>query len=235
MPKSMSTKQNKAKRIVSGIVSVLLVLSVCFCLLVSVQILTDGYVSFFGHSFFRVATGSMEPAIPVGTIIITHEEFDDIEEGDIISFVSQEGTTKGKVITHRVMDIIFSEKGSKLLQTKGDANLSIDSSYVGKDNYIGTVVWQSSESNIMKLFAVITNKFGFVFLIAMPILIVAAVILSSCVSRMKKDVMEAMDTLAAVEKKEKEVHEETEEEMRERIKKELLEEMGQSEQFNAEP
>ena len=149
--------------------------------------------------------------------------------------MSQEGTTKGKVITHRVMDIIFSEKGSKLLQTKGDANLSIDSSYVGKDNYIGTVVWQSSESNIMKLFAVITNKFGFVFLIAMPILIVAAVILSSCVSRMKKDVMEAMDTLAAVEKKEKEVHEETEEEMRERIKKELLEEMGQSEQFNAEP
>lgn len=237
MLKSTDTKKYNVKRIFSGIASMLLVASVIFCLYASVKILTDGYVSFFGYSFFRVATGSMEPAIPVGSITITqHENFADISKGDIISYVSQDDGTKGKIITHRVMDIVFSQNNGKLLQTKGDANLSIDSSYVNVDNYIGTVVWQSSESKIMNFFALISNKFGFIFLIAAPILIVAAVVLSSCVNRMKKDVMQAMDALAAEEKADEvDVYEETEEEMRERIKKELLEEMEKGEQFIAEP
>lgn len=237
MLKCTDAKPNKIRHIISGVVSILLVISVLFCLFVSVQILTDGYVSFFGYSFFRVATGSMEPAIPVGAITITHhKEFDEISKGDIISYISQEDRTKGKIITHRVIEIVFTKNNDMLLQTKGDANLSTDASYVDEENYIGTVVWQSSESKIMNFFALISNKFGFIILIAAPILIVAAVVLSSCVNRMKKDVMDAMDALAAADEQARDADskEETEEEMRERIKKELLEEMEQSEQITSE-
>ena len=86
--------ENTNKRSVKAmniLVSVTLVLAVVLCFLVVTQVLTKGYVSLFGHSLFRVVTGSMEPEIPVGAILLAKEvEITELRIGDIVCFFSLE-------------------------------------------------------------------------------------------------------------------------------------------------
>ena len=63
------SKETKTKT--GGIVSaVILVLAVVLAMVVCIQVLTRGYVTIAGNSLFRVVTGSMEPTMPVGSILI---------------------------------------------------------------------------------------------------------------------------------------------------------------------
>ena len=85
--------QNKktSYKLVSGIVSVLLLLAVCCCIFAFAQKMNKGYVSFLGYSLFRVTTGSMEPTITIGELIITQDvPIDKVELKDIISFFSKD-------------------------------------------------------------------------------------------------------------------------------------------------
>ena len=71
-----------------------------------------------GLQIFEVVSGSMEPAIPTGSIVYVEEtEPSQAEEGDVIAFYSATGS--GAVITHRVVQnrVVSGE-----LITKGDAN-----------------------------------------------------------------------------------------------------------------
>lgn len=86
-----------------------------------------------GQKTFAVLSGSMEPEIPVGAIVMT-EEVDpaEIEAGQIITY-SIGGTT---MVTHRVTE---NNKAEKYLITKGDANDVEDGSPVTYDQVVGHV------------------------------------------------------------------------------------------------
>ena len=135
------SKETKTKT--GGIVSaVILVLAVVLAMVVCIQVLTRGYVTIAGNSLFRVVTGSMEPTMPVGSILICRDTpIDDIREGDIVCFRSMGSAGVGKIITHRVVAVLQNGDGETLLETRGDANLSADGNYVQADNLIGRVVW----------------------------------------------------------------------------------------------
>ena len=85
-----------------------------------------------------VLTDSMEPTIKSGDLILIKViDFDDVEEGDIISFFEsvKERTT---TVTHRVKTIIYDDNGNKVeFITKGDANNIEDGDRVTKDMFIG--------------------------------------------------------------------------------------------------
>lgn len=85
-----------------------------------------------------VLTDSMEPTIKSGDLILIKViDFDDVEEGDIISFFesAKERTT---TVTHRVKTIIYDDNGNKVeFITKGDANNIEDGDRVTKDMLIG--------------------------------------------------------------------------------------------------
>ena len=90
-----------------------------------------------GLQIFEVVSGSMEPAIPTGSIVYVEEtEPSEAEEGDVIAFYSAAGS--GAVITHRVVQnrVISGE-----LVTKGDANEKEDVNPVSYDYYLGKVVF----------------------------------------------------------------------------------------------
>lgn len=70
-----------------------------------------------GMRCFAVTSGSMEPALPVGTLVLTEAvSFDAIREQDVLTFSSQDGQS---FFTHRVTAV---DAQAKLLYTKGDAN-----------------------------------------------------------------------------------------------------------------
>lgn len=85
-----------------------------------------------------VLTDSMEPTIKSGDLILIREvDFDDVEEGDIISYFESE-TQRTTTVTHRVIEIIYDDNGNKLeFVTQGDANNIEDSDHVTRGKLIG--------------------------------------------------------------------------------------------------
>ena len=87
----------------------------------------------FGFNMLNVETGSMEPVLPVNTLVFVQSaEPETIKEGDIITFVINE---KGTLATHRVINI---NSGKRIFVTKGDANNTDDGS-ISWDNVVGVM------------------------------------------------------------------------------------------------
>lgn len=84
-------------------------------------------------------SGSMEPEYHVGSLIYVKQvNTDELEEGDVITFVADENNT---VVTHRIENVV-NENGTRKFQTKGDANDVADAKLVHNKNVLGTPTFQ---------------------------------------------------------------------------------------------
>lgn len=93
------------------------------------------------YSFMRTLTGSMEPAIPVHSFIVTEAvDPESLQVGDIITFRSTESKLEGALNTHRITSV-YEEGGQLMFHTKGDANAVEDSESVSSINVVGKVVF----------------------------------------------------------------------------------------------
>lgn len=120
---------------VCGLLVLILVVNVTF--IVKSYIYPDRVPDFLGYKPFIVLSGSMEPAIQAGDLIITKViEPEKIAVGDIIAFEAEKNT----IVTHRVTDV-RTEEGLSFL-TKGDANTGADARAVGVDDLEGIYLWR---------------------------------------------------------------------------------------------
>ena len=86
-----------------------------------------------GYQIYNVVTGSMEPEIPVGSVLyVEYTEPEVLEEGEVIAFDNGEG-----VIAHRVVE---NRRVAGEITTKGDANADVDLYPVEYSAVIGRVV-----------------------------------------------------------------------------------------------
>ena len=88
---------------------------------------TGSSPSLFGHSLYRVSSGSMRPELEVGDVILV-KNFDgkQAQEKDIVTYVAQSGEMKGLLITHRVIKAPYQHGDEYYVVTKGDANDTAD-------------------------------------------------------------------------------------------------------------
>ncbi|MFA7244124.1 MAG: signal peptidase I [Patescibacteria group bacterium] len=93
-------------------------------------------LSIGGVRFLTVQSGSMEPAIKTGSLIITKSE-NNYYVNDIITYKSIE--KPNEKITHRIVEL-STDNGTVKYRTKGDANSVPDEFYVLQDNVVGKVV-----------------------------------------------------------------------------------------------
>lgn len=184
-------KRFDLQRRINLLVTVLLVLAVALCLYTVAQVLSQGYVNLGGFMLFRVVTGSMEPTIPVGALLVTREvDIAAIQVDDIVCFRTQVSEIWGKIVTHRVVGIYEGEYGGILLETKGDANLVTDTFLVDRMNFVGKVVWHTGDGSVLaNVLSLFTNKIGFLGCIVIPTLLLAALILKDSVSSIRRDLM----------------------------------------------
>lgn len=181
---------SKAK-ILSVISVVLLVLAIVFCTTVILQVTIRGYVSILGFSVFRVATPSMEPALPVGTFIVSKKtDINELEKDDIICFVSKEAYMNGSIITHRIVEI--KEIDSRIcLITRGDANNSVDAAYVTEDNLVGKMVLKTDPNGFFSTtYKFLTQKQVFFLVIILPMLVVAGFLLKNGIKKIHQQINE---------------------------------------------
>jgi signal peptidase len=105
-----------------------------------------------------VYTGSMEPAIPVGgVVVIKPVDPESLREGDIICFELSGPTT----ITHRIISI--TEEG---FITKGDANEDPDQWIVKRENIVGKALFTIPYLGYLSHF--VRTPLGFILLIVIP-------------------------------------------------------------------
>jgi signal peptidase len=120
----------------------------------------------FGWRVDAVFTGSMEPALRVGSVVITGPvKADEISVGDIVTFYDPE--TKN-LTSHRVTAVHGSP--SLFFQTKGDANEDIDMVAVPAANVVGRVCFHIPRLGYVTQF--VKTRLGLVLTLCLPGLIV---------------------------------------------------------------
>ena len=92
--------------------------------------------AFCGIKMYVIVSGSMEPELYVGDIVIVKDlkDEDKINKDDVISF--RQGQT---IITHRVSEVV-NINGVEKYRTKGDNNNTEDIMIIGRESIEGKVI-----------------------------------------------------------------------------------------------
>lgn len=120
------------------------------------------FVPLPGHIEARIVqSGSMEPAIPVGALVIVAPQ-EQYAPGDVIMF-SQD--TKSLPTTHRVEGVVRSD-GAIAYVTKGDANEEVDQALALHEAVMGSVALSVPRLGYVLDFA--RSREGFLFMAVIP-------------------------------------------------------------------
>ena len=119
---------------------------------------------------YTIISPSMEPAIKVYDVVVDMNVFNesDIKKGDVITFISNSNISKGLTVTHRVIEVINNEDGTKSYLTKGDNNQKADQAPVNYKDVLGKVLFKIPSLGRVQF--LIANKFGWILVILLPAL-----------------------------------------------------------------
>ena len=118
---------------------------------------------------YIIISPSMEPTIKVeDAIVIMRQEPEELEVGDIITFLSSDPRYSGLTITHRIVGIEKSNSGDLFFRTKGDNNNSEDNALVSSDNIHGRVILKIPKIGYIQY--VLTQSYGWFLLVVIPCL-----------------------------------------------------------------
>lgn len=123
----------KFKKALSGVTSLLYVILLISSILLSGSVVLQKINGVqtpmvFGWGVARVLTGSMEPAIPVGSMIVIQEQ-DGYGVADVVTYENGQGRS----VTHRIISV----RGNEIV-AQGDANNAADAPFK-EDQIIGKV------------------------------------------------------------------------------------------------
>jgi signal peptidase len=132
--------------------------------------LAVGLPGLFGYKSFTVMSGSMEPAIGTGSVVVERPIAPrEARVGDVVTFKDPEGT--GRLITHRVTRVRVSGPTASFV-TKGDANTTVERWNVPAGGSIGRVAYDVPKVGYAMVLA--GGRHGRLLLIALPALLLAA-------------------------------------------------------------
>lgn len=148
------TRQRRAQRlmrlvlrilsnVITGVLGAVIVATVI--LIITGRFSEDSMPSVLGRKVLTVISGSMEPAIMTGDVIIVEplKPEEEIGEGDIITFwASDETSSSPMLVTHRVMGVIYVNDVPAAYVTKGDANNAPDLTPVTREQIVGRYRWR---------------------------------------------------------------------------------------------
>ena len=122
-------------------------------------------------SFYTIVSPSMNPVIKVYDVVVNIKPSgpEDIEIGDIITYVSTNSTSEGMTITHRVVAITKAENGNYEYQTQGDNNSEPDGVLVTFDNVIGKEIMIIPK--LGKIQFLLANKKSWLLLLLIPVML----------------------------------------------------------------
>ncbi len=169
--------------------TVLLICCTLLCFMVVLNAAVAKDANLFGFRLFYVVTGSMEPTLPVGSLLVVGQT-DHFEVGDVITFYSREESIAGYPNTHRIIGIQGTGAERSFL-TKGDFNAVADTEPVPLSDVIGKVYFSIDGGFIKKLVELLGTPMGFFTVILLPILVVAVIAMKDFRKAMQEELRRA--------------------------------------------
>ena len=168
---NISIGKIKARKIIK------IALLTAIVVIVAVFLLFLRPVALWGDTHYEpVFTGSMEPTIPVGSVVVIKPvDPETLKIGDIICFKLSEPSS----VTHRIFNI--TDEG---FTTKGDANEDPDQWTVKKENVIGKVVLTIPYIGYIGYF--VRTPIGFTLLIIIPASLIIILEIRNIIRETKK-------------------------------------------------
>lgn len=137
-----------------------LILAVAILLILSIFPVTGNF------KIFTVLSGSMEPAIKIGSVVVIRQA-DEYRVGDVITFGAD---TKSEVpITHRIYEI-KNINGEAVYTTKGDANNAPDIKELQKTEILGKVLFNVPYFGYA--ISAVQKPVGFALVIIIPVVLI---------------------------------------------------------------
>lgn len=120
------TKLKKTFKIIKNVIFIIIMVILVTLMIITLTArINGGTPTVFGYAIYRVSSGSMQPFLQVGDIIVSHEcDPMELKQGDIITYNGTSGQFAGKRVTHRVVTEPYKNDsdGRYYLVTKGDDN-----------------------------------------------------------------------------------------------------------------
>ncbi len=113
---------------------------------------------------YLVQSGSMEPAINAGDIVVVKPK-SNYHQRQVITFYDQDG----RVVTHRIL-AVKDQAGQAVFLTKGDANEAPDSYLVPREKVIGQLILVLPRMGFLVSFA--KTRYGALLLVVVPAVII---------------------------------------------------------------
>ena len=134
-------------------------------------------------SAYVIVSESMEPIIQVEDGVIDRKiDSSDIQIGDVITFISNDPVSSGKVITHRVIGKYQTADGVYQYRTKGDNNRNSDRFIVSENQVLGKVMFRIPKLGSLRNF--LLTSYGWLLLIVFPCLVIVVIDVVKIVSKL---------------------------------------------------
>jgi len=116
---------------------------------------------------FTIISPSMEPGIKVYDVIVNTrvDSENDINTGDVITFISTGGINPGMRVTHRIIETLVID-GKVMYRTQGDNNATPDSTLVPIENVKGRTFMKIPQLGRLQFF--LASRGGWFFAILLP-------------------------------------------------------------------
>ena len=153
------------KKVFSWVINIFLILLIVITILSVISSKNGFDSSMVKYIPMKVLSGSMEPKLKVGDIVVSKAvDSSNIKVGDIITYKMGANT----LVTHRVIKII-EMNGSNFYKTKGDANNIEDSDLVPQDNVVGKLVLRIPKGGYVV--DILSSPIGFIVLFIILVIV----------------------------------------------------------------
>lgn len=160
---------NKIFKVITTIIKVaFLFVIIAYLAFILVQKIGDNK-SIGGYRVFTILTGSMKGVYDINDVVLVKEvDKKTLKVGDDIAYLGEKDSYKGKIVTHRIINI-ENKNNQMIIHTKGVSNI-LEDPVITNNKIYGKV--ESKLKFISLINKTIKNKYGFFFLIFVPLVLV---------------------------------------------------------------
>lgn len=153
------------KKRLSIISDIMLAILIIMLMFISVIKLSGQTPTICGYQLYTIITGSMEPKIEVGDVILSKvmSTNTELKVGDIITYEGATGDYEGKIITHEIIEI---DENTGLITAKGIANTVADA-VIEQEQVISVMVCKIEVLTI--IYSMLSNNIIFFMIIIIPL------------------------------------------------------------------